>query len=141
MENATGIFVLRELTNDNVHIDHLHAYQVEVTERSLQLQGQHILFQRHKIQREVCDVHIPDDTGFFEYRVAYKSPSGDPENGELMFHVSVPLQALYLLCKREKVSAHLDGIHSVGHAKKALKRRSWKGIKFSSSKINIGSSD
>lgn len=75
-------------------------YQVKITEGILQLQGQYILFQGHEVQRKLGDIDIPDDTGLLEARVAYEGPPRNPEDGEFMFHVSVPLQAFDLLCKR-----------------------------------------
>lgn len=81
---------------------HSASYQVEVTKGTILLQGQDILLQGHEIQRELGDVHIPDDTGLLEDGVAYEGPSRDPEDEELMLHTSVPLQALDMLCEEDK---------------------------------------
>lgn len=95
-----------------LHTDGVTSYQVEITKGTVQLQGQDILLQRHEIQRELGDVHIPDDTSLLEDGVAYEGPSGNPEDEELVFHISVPLQALDLLCKENIMSAHSDSIQS-----------------------------
>lgn len=88
---------------------HVSAYQVQITEGILQLQRKHVLLQRHKVQGEFGDIHISDDARLFENCVAYEGPSRYPENGEFMFNIAIPLQALDLIYG---MSAHSDGIHS-----------------------------
>jgi hypothetical protein len=67
------------------------SYQVEVTEGVVQFQGKDILLERYKIQGELGDIHIANDSCIFQNLIAYECPPWYPEYGEFMLNIAVLL--------------------------------------------------
>lgn len=71
--------------------------QIQIAERVFQLQREHILLQRQKVQGEFSDIHIADYTFLLKDLVTDEGSSRYPENGELVLDGAIALQLFDLL--------------------------------------------